>query len=130
MAFTHTYSSGWSNGNRSLTSTKTYSGTSELSIDEDIADSQTDFEIICAIDISAIQNIYIKSDQDVTLETNNGGTPDDTIDLKANVPYIFNAQLDAYFTNLLTTDVTAIYITNASGAAANLQIECLTDATP
>lgn len=127
---THTASSGWTNGLRSIISTKEYTGGLAVQLEEAIADSETDKLVVITIDVSAIKNIYLKSDQDITIETNNGTTPDDTINLKANVPYVFNADIDSYFTNLLTTDVTGFYVTNASGAIANLVCEVLTDPTP
>lgn len=58
-----------------------------------------------------------------------GGTgPGDFIDLKAGKPYIWHT--DSYFTNKLTVDVTALYLTNASGAASSFQLEVVTDPTP
>lgn len=127
---THTASSGWTDGSRSIISTKDYSAGLATQLDENIADGETDKLVVIAIDVSELKNLYLKSDQDITIETNDGTTPDDTINLKANVPYPFNADLGAYFTNLLTTDVTAFYVTNASGATARLQGEVLTDPTP
>lgn len=127
---THTASSGWTDGSRSIISTKDYTGGLAQQLNEAVADAQTDQLIVIAIDVSEIQNIYIKADQDLTIETNNGTTPTDTINLKANVPYVFNADLDQYFTNLLTADVTALYVTNASGSNATLELEVLTDPTP
>lgn len=130
MAFTHTSSIGWTNGSRSIVTTKQYTGGAQQSINEAVNDSVTDLEMIIAIDVSAIKHIYIKADVDMTLETNDGTTPTDTINLKANVPYIFNADIDAYFTNLLTADVTSIFMTNASGTDGTLELEVLTDPTP
>lgn len=127
---THTASSGWTDGSRSIISTKEYTGGLAQELNEAVNDGATDQLIVIAIDVSAIKNIYIKADQDLTIETNNGTTPDDTINLKANVPYVFNADINSYFTNLLTTDVTALYVTNASGTDATLEMEVLTDPTP
>lgn len=127
---THTASSGWTNGLRSIVSTKEYTGGLAVQLDEAVDDGETDLEIVLSIDVSAIKMIYIKADQDMTLETNDGTTPADTINLKANVPYVFNADLDQYFTNLLTTDVTSIFMTNASGTNGTLELEVLTDPTP
>ncbi len=110
------------------TKTVTVEGSATQSVDEDIATGQTNFEIALALDVSAVKSIYICSDKDITLETNDGATPDDTIALSANVPYIWNTE--SYDALLLTVDVTSIFITNASGATANLVIEVLTDATP
>lgn len=93
-----------------------------------IPDSSTDLLVNFACDVSQLQLIYMKSDQDITIETNDGTTPDDTINLKAGKPYVWYT--GSYFTNLLTTDVTALYVTNSSGSTATLEIDGIEDSTP
>lgn len=110
------------------TKTITVTGSGSQSLDEDIANGQTNKRIEFTLDVSALKSIWICSDQDVTLETNDGTTPADTIALQAGVPYMWHS--DSYDACLLTTDITALFITNASGASANLTIEALTDVTP
>ncbi len=88
----------------------------------------TDKAVDLTLDVSKIQSIYIKSDQDLTLETNSASAPDDTINLVANKPYVW--YVGCYLTNLLDTDITALYVTNAGDAAALLTIECIFDSTP
>lgn len=114
-------------GERVLTLTQELSGSQRISLEESIADAVTNGQINVALDVSKIIAICINSTKDVTFETNSGGSPDDTISLKANVPYIWHNQ--SYHTLLLGTDVTAVFITNASGAAATVTIEALVDAT-
>jgi len=130
MAFTHKITQNWSGGGRTVLSDKEYTGAAQLSIAETAPASTPDTAVTASIDVSAVQAIYIKSDQDITLETNDGAAPTDTIALKANVPYIFNADQDSYFTNLLTTDVTMLYLTNAGATDANFELECVSDPTP
>lgn len=130
MAFTHNLAINWSSGGRSVAANKNYTGESQLSISRSVADSSTDFRIIASIDQSQITLIIMKSDQDITVETNSGSAPTDTIALKAGVPYVWNADLNGYYANKITADVTDLYVTNASGAAALLELEVLTDATP
>jgi len=128
MSLTHTIVEIVSTAGRTLTKQNSYSGGSQLTVSEPIADSETDYEIAFALDVSEIAAIYIVSDQDVLFETNDGSSPDDTISLKAGVPYIWTE--DSYHVCLLTTDITSIFITNASGAAAQLEIEVVFDPTP
>lgn len=130
MAFTQTLKLDWVGpSGRQITAANNYSGGAQASVSESIPDSSTDLQVTFALDVSAIKSIYIKSDQNITLETNNGSTPDDTLTLLAGVPYIWHT--DSYFTNLLTTDITTdIFITNSSGSAALLEIEVVTDPTP
>ncbi len=93
-----------------------------------VADSATDFEIAIAIDFSAVKSFYLVSDQDVTVETNDGSAPDDTLALKANEPYVWHeSSLHAF---KITADVTSIFITNASGETATIDLEVVQDATP
>lgn len=128
MAFTNSITRAVATAGRNVSKIKAYTGASQLSINVSIPDSSTDMLVNFSLDVSVLQSIYITSDQDVTLETNDGGTPTDTINLKADVPYIW--AIGDYFTNKITADITALYFTNASGSAAVVDIEALTDPTP
>ncbi len=128
MSFSQTLAQSIRAGGRDVAQNNTYEADAESSVDVSIPDSETDMLVNFALDVSQIEVIYIKSDRDLTLETNSGAAPDDTLNLVADVPYIWTK--DSYFTNKLTVDITALYATNASAAAAQLQIEVLHDATP
>lgn len=128
MAFTHSITRAVATAGRNVSKIKAYSGESQLSINVSIPDAASDLLVNFTLDVSVLQSIYIHSDQDVTLETNDGAAPTDTINLKAGVPYIW--AIGDYFTNKITADITALYFTNASGSAAVVDIEALTDPTP
>ena len=128
MAFTHTIKLGWGNGARSLEGNKNYSAGLQVSLDEAFASDAADLELTVAIDVSEIKSLYIISDQDVKVETNDGTTPDDTIDLVANVPYVWTT--DSYDTCKLTVDVTAFFLTQLAATAGTLKLECVVDPTP
>jgi hypothetical protein len=115
-------------GGRTHQYAKTYEAESVAAVEVAVADSESDKEIDIAIDYSQITSLWISSDQDVTIETNDGTTPDDTIALKANVPLLWTT--DSYFACPLTEDVTALFVTNASGSTATVRVEVLTDPTP
>ena len=96
-----------------------------------IANGQTDKSVIFTVDVSQTVAFEIVSDQDVTVETNSGtpGPTVDTIALKANIPYRWCTNWYTAFK--LTQDVvTGLFITNASGSAAILQVRHLYDSTP
>ncbi len=101
-------------------------------VSEAIADGAVDQIVTLAIDYSALQSLFISSDQDITIEVNNpggsSGSPDQTWVLKANQP--IDWQTDDVMDAPLAADVTAIYVTNASGSIANLEIRAGQDATP
>jgi len=129
MAAVHTIIQNWSDGRKQLVTSTQYSATGEAAIEgETIADSATDYQINIAIDVTAVVSFFMLSDQDITVETNNGGAPDDTISLSADIPYIWTT--DSYDSFQLGTDVTALFITNASGSTATLNVRVIQDATP
>jgi len=113
---------------RNLSKTNAHTASQSISIEETVADSTTDFQVNVAIDVSTIKAIIINSTQNVTLETNSGGAPAETIALLANVPLMWDE--NSYYANLLGTDIVALFFTNASGGVATVNIECVYDATP
>jgi hypothetical protein len=103
-------------------------GSGEANIDETVPeDAATDFPI--AIDVSALQALYIVATRDMTLDTN-AGDADDSFELKANVPleWSINCGLPNPFVS--ETDVESIRATLAAGANANLIVRALVDVTP
>lgn len=128
MAFSHEVGSTLKVGNQSLGGSKSYSGSGECNISEIVIDGSTDYLVNIAFKVSAVQSFWIQSDVAVTLETNSGGSPANTLVLKPGVPYQWTT--DSYDTFKLTTDVTKFYFTNASGSTANIECRCIVDATP
>lgn len=129
MSFNHLMTLQIEGGGTTIRKVVTLTGGSSVAISESIADGQTDKQVTFELDQSAMQSIYIVSDQAVTIETNSGSTPTDTLTLAANIPVIWFT--GSGLTNPITADITTdIYVTNASGSAANLQIVALTDPTP
>ncbi|HUS39178.1 MAG TPA: hypothetical protein VMX74_06990 [Pirellulales bacterium] len=126
-----TLSAGFSGGGTTKTVSITKTASARVSIEEDVATAETDFEITTPlIDISAATLIYILSTQNVTFETNaNNAAGGNTLTLVANEPYMW--WTGAPFVNMLTEDiVTNVFVTNASGATAVVTIDVLQDATP
>lgn len=131
MAATHTLTRSWADGGPNpVSNNQSFSGTGETNIvDTTIADSVTDQLETISIDVSLIQSIYIHSTQAITLETNAiDATGGNTLLLLANDPYVWYT--GSLFTNLLTEDITKIYLTNASGSTATFNLRCVYDSTP
>lgn len=105
-----------------------YTGTGMSRVTDESIPIAADNLVAWALDLSQLKLLYIHCTEIVTLETNSSDTPDDTIVLQAGVPLIW--RLADYYTNLITADVTSLYVTNASSAVAVLNIEALFDATP
>ena len=119
---------GWSYLGEQLDRDEDVSAGELVTIEEAIADSETDKLVALTLDVSQLKAMYLECDQDVTLETNDGSTPDDTISLSANVPQLWS-ESDGASLRPLTVDVTGLYVTNASGSTANLKGRFLVDPT-
>lgn len=128
MSIQHSVTIQWEQGNNSLSQRDTFTGEAEANVSVSVPDSSTDFEVTLAIDVSEIKSIIIASDQDITVETNDGTTPDDTFTIEANNPLIWN--VDSPAATPFSADITALFVTNSSGAAATFNVRCLVDATP
>jgi hypothetical protein len=98
-------------------------GAQEIVIDQAFAASTTDALLSIAVTVANIQAIYLLASSDLKIETNNGTSPANTINLKAGRPLVWEKS-PGYFSNPLTTNVTAFYITCT--AAARLRIRILT----
>jgi hypothetical protein len=99
-----------------------------LQINEPIADQVTDGLVACTVDISQLKAVTIESDQDVTLETNDGSAADDTFALLANVPLFWTSDYLAV-AGIFSADITALYVTNDSGSTANFKATFIVDPT-
>lgn len=128
MAQTATVTEAINIGGVEVTRATVYTDEAATSIDKAVADAATNFLIALVQDVSETSVVYIVSDQVVTLEFNNSTTGEPTIVLVADVPYVWHT--NSYLADLLTTDITKLYVTNASGSTANIKIRFLYDATP
>ena len=105
----------------STTSSKTVQGHNK--INETVADGETDWQVAFSIDVSSLKIFYMVSDQAITVETNDGSSPQETFSLAANVPVVWQEGETAIFSG----DVTDLFITNSSGSAATLKVHSGTD---
>jgi hypothetical protein len=127
MAITHTVTKTWDNGGVALSKSESVSAGAESSVSESVADASTDLLIAFELDVSQAKVIFILSTTALTLETNSGSTPTDTITLAANVPLLWTTNDGS--ANPFSGDITALYATNSSGSAATLDIRVLHDPT-
>lgn len=128
MSFTHTGHVRHTGGSNPIEASYAQTSGKESNVSESFADSTTDTLVAFTMDFSQLKMLTILSDQDLQIETNaDDATGGQTITLLAGIPYhwIFGSGI----TNPITNDITALYVTNASGATANLQIMSLEDPT-
>jgi hypothetical protein len=127
MAFSHTLTRSFSSGSSTVSSSKTYTAGAEVNIDEALSASATDFAVAAAIDVSALQSLFLYCDVACTIEVNSTSSPTATIVLPAGEAYLWP---NGSATNPLGgTDVTTLYCTIGS-TAGTLQMRALVDPTP
>jgi hypothetical protein len=126
MAFSHTLIRNVTAGGNTVNTQKTYSADARVSISDTVANGATDDEAVVVIDSSRVISLFMNSTQNMTVESDSGTSPTNTIELKANVPYIWNT--DDYNTNIFYTDITNLYRTNVSGSSATFSLEVIYDA--
>lgn len=126
MSFSQVIRADWVGEGRKIAAAFTESGNTKASFDEDVPIGAADKEYAFAFDITKLMLIFMLSPEVLTIKTNSTGAPDDTIVLIANKPLLWAYCGDAdYYRVLITTDVTKLFITNASGVVVRLQIETL-----
>ncbi len=125
MAKTHTYSPSVTGVAGSLSGTpQSFTGGKAIILSETIP-AGTDTLVALVLDVSQVKSAFIMASTALSFQTNSSGSPVDTIDLAAGIPYIWNT--NSYDAFLLTTDVTALYCTNV--AESVLTAEFLIDPT-
>lgn len=117
-------------GNQVLRQTEKVQSEGSQAIDVDVPDSATDKQVAVELDVSEIKALYMESDQDITVETNNGATPDDTINLKAGKPLIWTPDDPHPNPFASAVDVTDLFLSNSSGTDAKFKLRALSDVTP
>lgn len=130
MAFRHTITQGITQpgGAAGLSGSKSYTGDNKESYDIVVPDPAADVHVNVAIDFSQLISIVMLASVDLVIETNTSAGTDDTINLLAGVPYIWNA--DAPQDNPFTIDVTAFYLTASGDGEGTFKMEVLQDSTP
>lgn len=83
-----------------------------ITIDEAIPSSQTDLSFNINFDKDRLKMAYLVSDVDMTIETNDGTTPGDTITLNAGEPLVWWVDSAEYTNPFASADVTGFFITN------------------
>jgi len=90
---------------------------------ETIVDAASEYNVVIGIDVSSLKVFSMKSSQVLTVKTNSSGSPQETFTLVAGRPIVWQEGDAAIFAG----DVTGLYVSNASGNDAVLEIISATD---
>ena len=128
MAKSHRITKGWQQGSSVVSETVTRTAESELNMELTIANSSIDTQVAVNFTASQLVSVFMLSDENLRVEVNNSSSAL-VFELKADSPFIWESQ-DSYFSNPFTTNVSAFYVTNTSGASATFTFNTLIDPTP
>ncbi len=125
MSIEHTqsYSIASDSGGTAVTGSQAEVGATEIVIDQRFGASLTDQLLAMSFTVANVQSVFLVSDKGLKIETNSGGSPVDTINLKPGTPLVWSKSA-AYYANPFGTNVTAFYITTT--VASRLQGKILT----
>ncbi len=120
MSVQHNITRTWSNAAGAQLSQKVQTvADAEVNMDVAVASAVTDQAMALTLTAAKIKSMYWLSSRDVTIETNSGGSPTQTILLTASVPLEWTAS-DTQACPITSNITGNIYLTNASGADAVL----------
>lgn len=131
MPYTHTINEnityGAGSSNTRVTQEFSQTAGAEANVSESFTDA-TDVEVDFALDVSQLKSLLMyASGGDITVETNDGTTPGDTITLVDGQYTVYTAASGSGTSNPFSTDITALFITNTG--TADLVIRALYDPT-
>lgn len=113
-----------------ITTTDSFAVTDSGSIlsDPTIPANTNNVEVGIAFTIAALKSIRIDTDVTVTLETNDGTTPDDTFTITAGTPFFW--MTGTGIANPFDTNVTKFFFSNATNTNASVRIRGVRDDLP
>lgn len=133
MAYTRTFRTEVVKDGTSLLISKAYTADAIYSLDLSIANNSTDAVVDFAVTFSRMKWLVITSDKAILLESADGGSANGNAHtFAANSPMVWlhDSPTGNPFDDGTLTKITKLLVTNSSGAAASIQIECGYDPTP
>lgn len=129
MPITHSIRYQFSQGNDVLTGSKSYTDDAAIVQSFTVNGGVSDALVALALDVSQVKSIYLQATGgSLTLETNSSSSPAATVTLPDGLPVVWTT--DSGTTNPFgSTDVTALYVTNAGANAVQLEMRILFDPT-
>lgn len=131
MSYSYTITQTMTGGGSSVSGgARTFTGTGKLGISESIPNGATNTLVALALTRSLVKCIALKAvGGALTVKTNSSSSPVDNFTI-ANGQALFWGNDEDVSRMRFSADVTALYVSNASGATVTFTVEGLTDATP
>ena len=126
MSFTATVTRSYNDGATSLAFTETVTSDYTVNLSVSVPNSNNN-PYVWAITRANIQSLCIKAAAAMTIYTNapSTGAPQDTIAMVAGQVFVWTLQTDAIGKLPFSGNVSELYVTNASGGAAQLDVRAI-----
>lgn len=130
MSITYVFTNAVNDGASSISKSQTITASADARVDASITGATTNQTVSLSAASALIMGIYMVADQALTVKTNTT-TGVDTFALQANKPLSWN-QNDPTIVigDILSANITGLYVTNAGVTAATLRVRVALDATP
>lgn len=129
LGISHNFTLTWTRNNERLSTTVVMSEDAEQNFDVTVPGSGN-VVVAAEIDVSALQSVYITSDQTITLATNDDGSPDDTLTITASKPLAWYTGCGLPNPFASAVDIESFKLTRGSAGDATVKIRFLQDPTP
>lgn len=117
---TITYSQSSSDNSSSLTGKVTDTGNTLTSQANTFAAASTNVSMTMAFVKANLQQFFLVADQNCTVKTNSSGSPQETLTMVANVPYVWS--LSSGLTNPFGGNVTTSFVTSTPAVTIKYRI--------
>ena len=121
MALTHNLTLKWTSGGNEIEHTIAKSSGAEANMEEVIPLNSTDLLVAYVLNVAKIKAIFVVATVAMTIETNNGTTPTDTLTLVANEPFEWHDG-SALPNPFPRGNITALYLTNTTSGTLVLRV--------
>lgn len=128
MPITHSFNIALTGAAVSLTGALAATSDQEEHTAIELTSSAADVEATIAFAVADLKSFYYLCDQNTILKTNSSSAANDTFNIPANSPFVWNNKM--LLDNPFGTDVTKVYVTNSSAVTTTAQVVIGRDGTP
>jgi hypothetical protein len=120
---TMTHTIKWTRGSDTLSVDENYTGTDAIDDEVPLAAGVVNQALVKPITIAVLQYLLMIADQNVTIKTNSSGSPQETINLIANKPFVFRT--GDYRGAVFLGNITQFFLSNPGSIATIFKMKGL-----
>lgn len=125
---THNLTLAWTRNNETISKGVAVNVEGEQNFDVTVPGSTSNLQVAAAITVAALSLVFISASETVTLETNSGSAPAETITITKDKPLVWYTGCG--WANPFGTNITALFLTRATAGDSLVNMRFGYDATP